>query len=445
MTVPRGPFGVVEQFALRSLLFVFVMAVILGLTLSIAVRTLFIGEAAKTGRVTTTAIVADHVTGVDLRDRALPASLVAVLDQMANEDLGAIGITTIKLWNSEGVLLYSSDGQKVGQSFATHPPFVAALAGETEVEVARKADAENEAQFARDGRVIEVYSPLVIDGQTVGVFEIYQRYAPVASVINRFLALMWFVILGGSVPAYFLQLRLVRRTAHQLLAAQGDLVEVNQRLMSSLEDMELHSLGTLQALVAAVDAKDSYTARHSISVTDHAVAIAARMNLPAETLADVERAGLLHDIGKIGTPEVILLKPDRLTEDEFSVIAEHSEAGGHIVESVPFLAHLMPVIRSHHERWDGRGYPDGLAGERIPALARILTVADAFDAMISERPYRKPMSLEVARAEVVRCAGTQFDPAVVAAFLDALDRGEIRVVDHTESARVRRRKALSTP
>lgn len=443
MTTQPRRLGIVEQFALRSLVFVVVMAVLLGVTLSVAVRTLFIGEAAKTGQMTTTAIVAHHVAGIDLRARTLPASLIAVLDDMANEDLGAAGITTIKLWNSEGVLLYSSDGQKIGQSFADHPPFVAALAGQTEVEVAKEADAENEAQFARDGRVIEVYSPLIIDGRTVGVFEIYQRYAPVASVLNRFLALMWLVILGGSVPAYFLQLRLVRHTAHQLLAAQGDLAEVNQRLTSSLEDMELHSLGTLQALVAAVDAKDSYTARHSISVTDHAVAIARRMNLSAETIADVERAGLLHDIGKIGTPEMILLKPDRLTQGEFSVIAEHSEAGGHIVESVPFLAHLMPVIRSHHERWDGAGYPDGLAGESIPALARILTVADAFDAMISERPYRKPMSLEAARAEVVRCAGTQFDPAVVAALLEALDHGEIRVVDHTESARTRRRKALS--
>lgn len=444
MSAPRRRFGIVEEFALRSLFFVIVMALLLGATISVAVRTLFVDEAAKTGMVTTTAVVSHHVVGVDLESPTLPPSVVAALDDMANEDLVGAGITTIKLWNSRGVLLYSSDGQKIGQSFADHPPFAAALAGKTEVEVANKADAENEAQFTRDGRVIEVYSPLVIDGRTVGVFEIYQRYAPVASTINRFLLLMWLVILGGSIPAYFLQLKLVGRTADQLLATQDDLVEVGKRLTASLEDMEIHSLGTLQALVAAVDAKDSYTARHAIAVTDHAVAIARRMGLSAETIADVERAGLLHDVGKIGTPETILLKPERLTDDEFSVIAEHSEVGGHIIESVPFLAHLMPVIRSHHERWDGAGYPDGLMGERIPAMARILTAADAFDAMISERPYRKPLSLEVARAEMVRCAGTQFDPAVVTALLEALDHGEIRVVDHTESARARRRKTLTT-
>ncbi len=436
--------GVVEQFAVRSLGFIVIMAVVLGVIISVSVRSLFISETAKTARVTANAIVVDHVRDEDLSVSVLSPELTRELDRMAFESLAGAGITTIKLWNPDGVLLYSSDGEKVGESFADHPSVASALAGIETVEIPTQVDDENEAQFTRDGRVIEVYAPLTIAGKTVGVFEIYKLYAPVSTAINRFLVLMWLVIIGGSVPAYFLQLRLVRRTANELTAAKGDLAEVNERLGASLEDIELHSLGTLQAFVAAVDAKDSYTARHSIAVTDYATAIARRMGLSSEDVSDVERAGLLHDVGKIGTPESILLKSGRLTDEECHVINEHSGVGGHIIEGVPFLSHLMPVIRAHHERWDGGGYPDGLAGEDIPVLARVLTVADAFDAMTSERPYRKPVTVEAARAELLRFSGTQFDPRVVAALLAALDAEEVKVLVHVGHARANRRRVAAS-
>lgn len=436
--------GVVGQFAFRSLAFVVIMALALGLSITVAVRGLFISEAAKTGSVAANTIVLHTVRDVDLEVDRLDPALVRELDRIAGQDLAAAGVTTIKLWNTQGRLLYSSDGQRLGDSFATHESFLTAAAGNTDVEISREAREENSVQIARDGSVIEVYAPLVDAGRIIGVFEIYQPYAPVAEAVNRFLVLMWGIILVGSVPAYFLQLTLVKRTADELKAAKDDLAEVDARLRSSLEDIELHSLGTLQALVAAVDAKDSYTARHSIAVTDYAMAIGRRMELGDGLLRDLERAGLLHDIGKIGTPENVLLKPERLSSEEFEIISNHSAVGGHIVESVPFLSDLMPVIRAHHERWDGKGYPDGLMGARIPLLARILMVADAFDAMTSERPYRKPVSVEVARAELVRCAGTQFDPEVVSALLGALDSGEARVVIHTEAVRARRQKMAAT-
>lgn len=430
----------VQQFALRSLVFVVVMALLLGLTMSFAVRQLFVSVSARTAQVTGNTTVIHHIGNQDISAYPLDPEIRDELDHMMDQDLQDTGITAIKLWNTSGVLMYSSDGDHEGESFEGHESLDAALAGEVTVEVAPKAREENEAQIESTGRVLEVYAPLTRDGETIGVFEIYQEYAPVEDSINRFLGLMWLIIIGGSVPAYFLQLTLVKRTADELMSVKGSLAEVNRRLRDSLEDMEMHSLGTLQALVAAVDAKDSYTARHSIAVTDYAVAIARRMGLSEDEISGVERAGLLHDIGKIGTPESILLKPERLDEDEFSVMCEHSSMGGHIVEAVPFLAGLTPIIRGHHERWDGSGYPDGLAGERIPLLARILSVADAFDAMTSDRPYRSPISFEVARAELVRCAGSQFDTDVVKSLIEALDAGDATVVVHTEAARVKRRR-----
>ncbi len=434
---------VVQQFAVRSLVFVIVMALALGFSITFAVRD-FAASLASRVAVATADTIVTHAVGVgDLSKYPIPGSLRRDLDAIAGGDLSDAGITAIKLWNTDGVLLYSSEGKDEGRSFSDHPSLKAALGGEMSVEVEPKARRENEAQIAEAGSLIEVYAPLMRGGRVIGAFEVYQDYTPVEQSIARFLALMWAIIALGSIPAYFLQLTLVKRTADELLDVKGVLAEVHRRLRDSMQDIELHSIGTLQALVSAVDAKDSYTARHSIAVTDYAVAIARRLGLPAEQITDVERAGLLHDIGKIGTPESILLKPEKLTDEEFSVMTEHSAMSGHIVEAVPFLAGLTPVIRGHHERWDGSGYPDGLAGERIPLLARVLAVADAFDAMTSERPYRTPISVEVARAELVRCAGSQFDPAVVEALLAALDAGEVKVVVHDEVSRSRREKVAA--
>ncbi len=435
-------YGIVGKFAFQSLVFVIVMGGLLGIVLTVAVRSVFIENAGRTAQTMANAIVLDHIGDIDLGEYPVPGDLKRTLDVMLDEDLSQAEITTIKLWNDQGVLLYSSDGEDVGESFAHHPPVAGALSGTVQVELATKADDENRAQFERDGRVIEVYAPLTRGDEVIGVFEIYQRYAPLASTMNQLIALVWLIIFAGSVPAYFLQLRLVQRTADELVSTEGALAKVNDRLRRSLEDMELHSLGTLQALVAAVDAKDSYTARHSIAVTDYAVAIARRLGLSEADVVDIERAGLLHDVGKIGTPEAILLKPDKLSDEEFETVTEHSAMGGHIIESVPFLAALMPTIRSHHERWDGSGYPDGLAGEQIPLGARILSVADAFDAMTSERPYRLPVSIEVARAELVRCENCQFDANVVQAMLAALDGGDAQVVVHAEAVRRLSREAV---
>lgn len=421
---------IVSQFALRSLLFVTIMALILGLSITFAVRALFLEEAARVARVTANAVILDHIRGADLSAGALPEDLTVSLGRMTSDYLLGAGITTIKLWNVDGKLVYSTDGVGVGESYSGHDSYDAALRGEAMMEVITEPSDENRVQVERYGPLIEVYAPLVSGGVTIGVFEVYQLYEPVASSINRFVGLMWVIIILGSVPAYFLQLTLVKRTSDELSVTKGDLALVNERLRDSLDDMELHSLGTLQALVAAVDAKDSYTARHSIAVTDYAVAIGRRMGLASDDLADLERAGLLHDVGKIGTAEGILLKPDRLTDEEFTIMAEHSSMSGHIVEAVPSLSRLMPVLRAHHERWDGSGYPDGLAGERIPMLSRILSVADAFDAMTSDRPYRSPVSADVARVELVQCSGSQFDPAAVSALIVALEAQEIVVSDH---------------
>jgi hypothetical protein len=173
---------------------------------------------------------------------------------------------------------------------------------------------------------------------------------------------------------------------------------------------------TISSLVAALEAKDLYTKGHSVRVAEYAVLIARAMEMAPDRVGRIEYAALLHDVGKVGVSRRVLAKESRLSDDEYAEIKRHPQMGAHIVADVPYLADLVPFIEHHHERMDGRGYGDGVAGADIPLEARILAVADSYDAMTSVRPYRGAMSHASALEELRNGSGTQFDPEVVAAF-----------------------------
>jgi hypothetical protein len=211
----------------------------------------------------------------------------------------------------------------------------------------------------------------------------------------------------------------LRLAARRLAAAQ---LEREQRIA----DAHLAAIQTTgaQALISAIEARDSYTAAHSQTVLRLAEAVARKLGLPPKKVVVVEQVALLHDLGKIGIPDSILQHPGRLDEDQGHRMREHPCIGEKIVASLDDLAHLAPAIRAEHERWDGRGYPDGLEDEEIPIASRIVLACDAYDAMTTDRPYRRAMDPCEARAELSSNAGTQFDPRVVKALLEALDRNE---------------------
>ena len=175
-------------------------------------------------------------------------------------------------------------------------------------------------------------------------------------------------------------------------------------------------INAVTALAYALEAKDIYTSGHSQRVTKISVTIARELGMPQDSIDKIRLAGLVHDIGKIGIRESVLNKPAPLTDDEFRHIKSHCQAGEHILTPIVEDKEILRAVRHHHERYDGMGYPDGLRGEQIPLGARILSVADAFDAMTSERPYRLAMSAQDACAEIERCKGTQFAPKVADAF-----------------------------
>jgi len=201
--------------------------------------------------------------------------------------------------------------------------------------------------------------------------------------------------------------------------ADAAAIAISSRLAH--EQREAANFGAVRSLAMAVEAKDKYTRGHSERVALYAVQIAERLGIGPDEIEVIERAAIMHDIGKIGVPESVIRKPDRLTEAEFAHIRRHPEAGERIVAHLAFMADGLATIRGHHERLDGSGYPDGLAGDEIGISARIVAVADSYDAMTSERPYRAAMTYAEAVAELRRCAGNELDPRCVEALVEALE------------------------
>ncbi|MHC4201671.1 MAG: HD domain-containing phosphohydrolase [Planctomycetota bacterium] len=213
----------------------------------------------------------------------------------------------------------------------------------------------------------------------------------------------------------------------ELLAAIGNQAGVALQRVKLLADLDNLFFSTIRSLVRAVDAKDPYTHGHSERVTAFALKLAAQLDMSRHDREIVQLAGLLHDVGKIGVPESVLHKPGELDDEEFEKMKLHPVHGAEIISNIESanVPEITTAVRHHHERWDGSGYPDGLEGEQSPLIARLLGLADAFDAMTSDRPYRKGFAMDRAVGVVRDCAGTQFDPQLAEAFAKIHERGEL--------------------
>lgn len=218
------------------------------------------------------------------------------------------------------------------------------------------------------------------------------------------------------------RLKLAERLYERQLEAA--VKERTQQLAETLQELESAYDATLIALMAALDARDTDTEGHSQRVARVSVRLGQELGLSANTLTQLYRGALVHDVGKIGIPDAILLKPAGLTPEELRIMRRHPEIGFNILQGVPFLTEALAVVLSHHEWWDGSGYPQQLRGEAIPLLARIFAVVDTFDAMTSDRPYRRRIPVGETRETVLAGAGTHFDPRVVAAF-EAISTAEL--------------------
>ena len=219
----------------------------------------------------------------------------------------------------------------------------------------------------------------------------------------------------------FDQLLLLIESGIKAISQMNLIKKINTELKDTYEKLERSYMESIQTIRYTVEAKDAYTRGHSDRVSEYSVLIGKHMGLSEEDLKTLRIGGLFHDVGKIGVPDSILLKPGKLTDDEYSEIKNHPTIGAHILSTATIFRDLIPIVKHHHERYDGNGYPSRLKGEEIPFLARITAVADTFDAMTSKRTYRDSLPLDVVKAEIEKCKGTQFDPEIADAFLDILN------------------------
>lgn len=205
-----------------------------------------------------------------------------------------------------------------------------------------------------------------------------------------------------------------------------EVFELTNNKQKLLKDLKELFYTTIKSISSALDAKDAYTHGHSLRVTLYSLILASQLEESNEEfLEEIETAGLLHDIGKIGVPESILCKPGKLTDEEFEIMKSHPHKGKKMLNGIKKLNAVAEWLSTHHERWDGRGYPNGLKGTEIPITARIIAIADTYDAMTSSRSYRKALSHEVAVEEIERCSGSQFDPNIASVFLKIQDEFKV--------------------
>jgi HD-GYP domain-containing protein (c-di-GMP phosphodiesterase class II) len=261
----------------------------------------------------------------------------------------------------------------------------------------------------RQGRVdqaaaglVRFFVPLTIEGETkpIAVFEIFYDLA------HRLDDIRWRVRTTVPLGFFFLYVAIFA------LVDRG-----SQQLEKQKADLKAASIGTFLSLASAIDAKDTYTGDHSSKVADLAVYVARALKLPPEMVDDVRMSGRLHDLGKIGLPDAIIQKAGPLNPDELVVMRNHAERGFQILLKAPLSDRVKLAVRHSHERWDGNGYPEGLSGENIPLMSRIVAVVDAFEAMTSDRPYRKGMPVQVALERLERDAGSHFDPRITKIFV----------------------------
>ena len=336
-------------------------------------------------------------------------------------------ILSVKVWRRDGVLAWTSLApERIGKKFPLGEGLRTVLrtgqaVGELEnLHDTAEAEEAVESKIPVD-EVLEVYAPVVSgEHEIIGAYEVYADAAPLEASIAARKREIWIATGIVFLLLWALLLLLARSASSTLRRQTTALRERSIALSESYRRLEESSLEAIESLNATVEAKDPYTAGHSQRVQRIALSVGQELGLSVKELDALRFGALFHDIGKIAIPDALLTKPGRLTDEEYELMKRHSAEGARIVAKFGRLRESVPIIRHHHERWDGRGYPEGLAGEDIPLAAAVAGLADAWDAMTIERPYQRALTVDEALDEVRACSGAQFVPAVVDAFFEGV-------------------------
>jgi putative nucleotidyltransferase with HDIG domain len=371
-----------------------------------------------------------YVDGV-LRPKLVQHDTVAVHTQLSRQLVDELRrrpeIVTVKVWRSNGVLAWTNRARRrIGHRFEIDGSLGTALRKNESVAEIEVPDREENAveRNLGFGRLLEVNAPIEDSSnrRAIGAYEIYADPKRSEHLITANKHAIW-VAVTLVFLALYVALALLVRTASRMLRRQAtSLAARTAELSEAYAVLEQDALEAVETLNATVDARDPYTAGHSQRVQEIALSVARELGIAGRELEAIGHAGLFHDIGKLGVPDAILTKPAKLTAQEYELMKHHPADGAKIVAKFGRLRDAVPLIRHHHERWDGHGYPDRLAADTIPLGAAIVGLADAWDAMTTDRPYHRALDASEAEAELRRHRGTQFAPVVVDAFFRVFER-----------------------
>lgn len=326
-----------------------------------------------------------------------------LLDIKLQPLIGDGTISYVRIWNREKRLIYSSNDKKTN---IDNNSLEKALKNNITYIITNDSS-----------KVIKFYLPINYNNKTVATYEVVKSYSDIKFHIRELTIIISLSIFLGLILLYFLLIRVINNSSKTLIKQNQDLVVSKLETELAYSKLNESYKHTIIALSNSIDARDPYTAGHSERVARLSLDIGKELGLNKDKLDTLEIAALLHDIGKIGISDDILHKTGRLNEYEYEKIKEHPSIGVNILKDIDFLKNAVPFILHHHERFDGCGYPLGIKSYEIPLEARIIAVADSYDAMVSDRPYRRGLSQDIAISELIKFKNIQFDGLVVDAFL----------------------------
>lgn len=341
----------------------------------------------------------------------LPKEKTNILDNKLNHIFESENILGINIWNKNEKIIYSNNKNIIETSVSNQKIFNETYNGDDNYLIT------NVQYRNKDTKVIKIYLPITVNNSTVGIYEVIKPYDEIQMHMMEVTKISAIVVFSGLIVLYLLLLKIVYNSSITMVKQNETLIRNANDLKTAYSKLNLTYKSTILAISKAIDARDQYTAGHSERVAKISLAIGQVLALSNDQLETLELAALFHDVGKIGIPDYILNKPGKLTDEEFNKIKEHPSIGVDILKTIDFLSQALPMILHHHEKLGGGGYPDGISGRDIPFESRIICIADSYDAMTSDRPYRKGLPHEVAVKELLKYRDIQFDSAIVDAFL----------------------------
>lgn len=412
MIRPQKSLTLLQRFTIASTIVTIVLAVAFSSVIVWVIGAVAIREQGRNASEVVLKTIAPQLKESDFAG-PLPPDRGALLDALLKAHGVSDQVGRIRLWRADGRLLYSNapeakDLKTAGVDLTTQAGKMAYLERQERAEIPESFVLRWVRSLFPAQVATRSFVPVQFEGdpKPIAVFEVFYDLTRFHQQLRYVDVIVWTAVPLGFFVLYLSVFALVRSASRRL--------ERNQAALRA------SYIGTIQSLAAAIDVKDAYTGDHSEKVADLASLVAHTLKLSADEVEDVRVVALLHDLGKIGVPDAILTKPGPLDPDELLIMRRHAEQSFEIVMKAQFSDRIKLAVRCVHERWDGKGYPDGLAGETIPVISRVIAVTDSYHAMTSARPYRKAFAQKEAIERLKRGAGSQFDPHIVDVFVNLM-------------------------